>query len=162
MTEMSVDLIRALESQDKTAVYVFCGNNQGSLSPSMLARRMIVQLLESFPLLAFHNPELFNARKLSRATTFTQLWSVCKLLADQAGEVFLVIDRVDRCKPESEASIEDVLLPCMVELTKSCPQMSVILTADRVPPPSLQANEDLDSVWISTAVAPNVRNNRRD
>ncbi|KAJ9637374.1 hypothetical protein H2199_007661 [Coniosporium tulheliwenetii] len=115
VTEMSVDLIRALESQDKTAVYVFCAGIHGSLSPSVLARRMIVQLLESFPLLAFHNPELFNTRKLSRATTFTQLWSICKMLADQAGEVFLVIDRIDKCKPESEASIEDVLLPCLIE-----------------------------------------------
>ena len=162
MTEMSVDLIRALESQDKTAVYVFCAGTHGSVSPSTLARRLILQLLESFPLLAFHNPGLFNTRKLSRAKTFTQLWSICKTLADQAGEVFLVIDRVDKCESESEASVEGILLPCLVELTKSCPQVSVIITADRVPPPSLQANKDLDNVWISTAVAPHVRNNRRD
>ena len=159
---MSVDLIRALESQDKTAIYAFCAGTHGAVSPSMLAQRMILQLLESFPLLAFHNPQLFNPRKLRRATTFTQLWSICKMLADQAGEVFLIIDRIDKCRSESEASVEDVLLPCLIELTKSCPQVSMILTADREPPPNLQANEDLDSVWISTAVAPYVRNNRRD
>lgn len=161
VTEMSVDLIRALESQEKTTVYVFCDGIHGALTPSVLAQRLIVQLLESFPLLAFHNPEIFNTTKLNKAQTFVQLWSICQMLVDQAGEVFVVIDRIDKCKPEDGAGVEDIVLPYLVQLTKSCPQVSVVLTADRNPPLSLQVDKNLQSVWISAERPPGKRNDKK-
>jgi hypothetical protein len=161
VTEMSIDLIRALDSQDKVVAFVFCDGFSESITPLTLLERLIMQLLQAYPLLAFHNPEYINARRLRKAESFHQLWSIWQWLIGQTGEIFIIIDLIDKCTPSGEITITSELLPRLVNLVPSHPQVSMVITSNIGPPSELQESNKLQSVWVNTAIPASKRYDRR-
>lgn len=160
VTELSVDLIHALDSQDKPVVYVFCAGPPGAeVTPTMLLRRLILQVLELYPLLALHNPERINLRRLKKAESFEQLWQLWTFLAAQPKEIFVLVDRLDKCKPGNNLSIVKGVLPRFIKMLHDYSHVSMIVTSVTDPPPELQ--NTVQSVFVDTGKRP-VERHRRD
>jgi len=163
VTEMSVDLIKALESQDKTVIFTFCGEalSQRSFTSISLVEQLIVQLFQAHSLLAFENADRINSRRLRKVETFAQLWSLWESLVAETNEIFIVVDRVDLCCSDEEVSIEEFLSK-FFDLVQQHGQISMVLTSSTEPPQEL-ANDGsrLQSSWVKTSISPHRRYDKR-
>lgn len=177
VTEMSVDLVRALDSQDKTVGAVFCtssfsessslgeegtsGPGHNVITPVILITKLIIQLLEAYPLLAFRNPELLNARSLKRLQTLDQAWDMWERLVYRVvhQELYIVVDRVDKCVATEHASVRRTLLPRLVGMAKAPSHVSVIITSGVAPPDEMCG--ELQFFWRDTGISAHQRYARR-
>jgi len=165
VTQMSKDLIEAFETQEKVITFVFCGNGKDDsfpweTTPTTILKRLILQILDIDPLLAFHNPERLNARRLKKVQTFDQLWDLWEYLAKQVKDLFLVIDRIDKSLPDETVGISVDFLPKLLDSTREIPGMSIIFTSSTRPATAIEEHEMLQTVCLDTGIPPRKRHER--
>ena len=162
VTEMSVDLISALEFQEKTVVFLFCSESTQPVTPVLLVEQLIIQLLQAYPLLAFHNADRINSRQLKKAETFPQLWNLWQSLVAKTGEIFIIVDRVDLCWSGGEVSIEEDVLPGFLNTVQQHSHISMVLTSGTQPPEQLARDSfKLQSTWVDTVISAHRRYDKR-
>ena len=139
VTEMSADLVQALQQRPISLLFVFCGQPDSEpLTPIALIRRLIVQLLDLHPELAYQRPELCNTWRFQKLVTFTQVWRVFHQLAARVPNLFIVIDRVEDCQADEQADLVHQLLPLLIDLAESVSEISVIVTSVFEPPAEIE------------------------
>jgi hypothetical protein len=162
VTEMSVHLIRALEFQEKTIIFVFCSESTQHVTPLLLVEQLIIQLLEAHPLLAFHDADRINSRRLKKTNNFPQLWNLWQSLVAEIGDIFIVVDRVDLCSSDGEVSIEEDVLPGFLDIVQQHEHISMIFTSAFEPPERLAGDSSkLQSTWVDTVVSAHRRHDKR-
>lgn len=138
VTELSVDIVQALQPQLVTLLYVFCDQPDSErLTAMSLVRRLLVQLLDLHPQLAYRQPELCNTWRFQKAVTFGQLWRIFQQLAASVPDLFIIIDRVEECLADEQADLVHNLLPSLIRLAGSLREVSVLITSTMVPPPEI-------------------------
>jgi hypothetical protein len=152
VTEMSADLVRALQPRDTVVpLFVFCdAPGAEPLTPVDLVKRLLVQLLERHPQLAYRHPELCNTWKFARSLTFRQVWRLFEQLATKTAGLIIVVDKIEDCLVDDRADLVNDLLPALIEIGEGAGDVSVIVTSTCDPPP--EADEyPLYSAFIDTA-----------
>ncbi len=135
VTEMSTDLVLALQPRLVTPLFVFCGQHDSEhLTPLTLVRRLLVQLLDLHPEIAYQRPELCNTWKFQKSVTFSQVWRIFQQLAARIPGLFIVIDRVEECQADEQADLVHQLLPALISLAEKFPNVSIIVTSIFEPP----------------------------
>jgi len=135
VTELSADTIIALQPQLVTMLFVFCtqrGNQP--ITPLGLVRRLIVQLLDKHPELAYQNPETCSLSKFQKSVSFWQTWRIFETLATGVQNLFLIIDRIEECEADEQADLVHQLLPRLIEFGRGNENVSVIVTSIYNPP----------------------------
>ncbi|KAK5656930.1 hypothetical protein OQA88_3452 [Cercophora sp. LCS_1] len=136
VTETSVDIIRALEPRMVPVLFIFCDQPDDYRPTVMgLVRRLLGQLLDLRPELAYSRPNLCDTWRLKkRASTFAKLFSVFEELAAQVPDLFIVIDRVDGCEADDNAGVISHLLPRLIEMSLRHQDITIIVTSVFNPP----------------------------
>ena len=135
VTELSADTIIALQPQLVTVLFVFCtqrGNQP--ITPLGLVRRLIVQLLDTYPELAYQNPETCSLSKFQKSVSFGQTWRIFEALATGVQNLFLIIDRIEECEADEQADLVHQLLPRLIGFGRRNENASVIVTSIFNPP----------------------------
>ncbi|KIM98562.1 hypothetical protein OIDMADRAFT_56911 [Oidiodendron maius Zn] len=152
VTELSADMIQALQPQLLTLVYVFCEDvKKRTLTPIRLVKQLIIQILDLHPEIAYHNPKLFNVSRFKRAIDFSQVWRIFEELALEVPDLFLIIDRVEECEIDDEVDLKTNLLPSILNLVKRSRSSRVIITSTYSPPVEVRNNPFLQDIYIDTA-----------
>ena len=143
VTEFSLDMIQALRFQEICVPYVICDRqDDGTLSPAIVIKKLICQLLEQDPELILRTPGICNQRVFQRTVTFDQACSLfSKLVAESDLPVVVVVDRVDCCVAVlDDANESGDLIGFLSELlTTHAPRLKVVVTSADAPP----ADEDI-------------------
>lgn len=135
VSELSVDMIQALQSQRLTLLYVFCEQkSNAALTPIALLRSLLVQLLELHPEIPYANPDIWSPQKVKAARSFERLWSLLQRTVNRLSNVFVIIDRIEECEATEEADIVNTMLPNMIDWASRCENVSVMVTSNFVPP----------------------------
>lgn len=151
VTELSADMVQALQPQLLTVLYVFCESETGAgLTPIRLVKRLIVQLLDLHPELAYEKPKSFNGQRFKRATTFGQVWGIFEELALLVPNLFLIIDRVEECKTDDYEDLKNDLLPSIIKFVESSGNARIIITSIYGPPVEVQDHPFLEDIYIDT------------
>lgn len=143
VTEASVDIIHALEPQMVPVLFTFCDQPHGRQPTVMgLVRRLLGQLLDLRPDLAYSRPDLCDAWKLKKKSgSFEQLFAVFEQLAAQVPDLFIIIDRVDECEGDDNARVVGHLLPRLIEMSTRLREVTVIVTSVYNPPEEIAEME---------------------
>lgn len=155
VTEAAVDIIRALEPRGVPVLFAFCDVPEGEdhHRPTVmgLVKRLLGQLLDLRPELAYSRPELCDTWRLKkRASTFTQLFGVFEQLAAQVAGLFIVVDRIDGCEADDNAGVISHLLPRLIEMSLRHRDITVIVTSVYNPPEEI-ADMEFFPMYIDTA-----------
>ena len=134
VTELSADIVQALQPQLVTLLYVFCDQPKRTLTVMGLVRHLLVHLLDLQPQLAYRWPELCNGGRFKEAVTFGQLWQIFMQLTASVPNLFIVIDRIEACFADEQADLVCQLLPSLIRLAGSLKEMSVLVTSTMDPP----------------------------
>ena len=146
VTELSIDIVHALQPQmEVTLLHAFCDVESGASSPageesyrltaSGLVKRLLAQLLELHPELAYKHPDVCNNWRFQKAEgSFAKLWGIFEQLAVRISNLFIVVDRVDGCEADEKASVVDDLLPALVNMAVRLSEVTVIVTSIYDPP----------------------------
>jgi hypothetical protein len=157
VTQLSADIITALQPQLITVLFVFCkerGNQP--LTPLGLVRRLIVQLLNLHPELAYQHPESCNLSKFQKSVSFGQTWRIFEALTSEVQNLFIIIDRVEECEADDQADLVHHLLPRLMDFGKRNENASVIVTSIFNPPDEV-AELQMYASYIDTGKRPNRR-----
>lgn len=155
VTELSTDMVQALQAQLLTLTYVFCSDNPSqNLTPIRLLKGLIVQMLTLNPLLAYQHPEIYNPENFKRALSFGQVWRIFEQLALKIPNLFIIIDRVEECQVDELADLNTNLLPSLVELAGKTDHVRIIITSVFYPPDTLRGNVALEDIYIDTGKKP--------
>ncbi|KAL1877962.1 hypothetical protein Daus18300_002316 [Diaporthe australafricana] len=152
VTELSVDVVQALQPQLPTVIYVFCcelAETSSALTPAALTRILVGQLLELHTELAYNDAVYYSTSRLRNATTFSGIWSIFERLVVEVSNVFIVIDRIEECVTDDDASVVDDLLPAISGLLRRTPGARAIITSISEPPDGPDGDL-LESVYIDT------------
>ena len=166
VTPFTLDMIKAFRTQEVVLLYALCNNTATTrfLTPNTLLRRLISQLLDHDPRLAFQNPRLFNKYIFQNATSFDRLWSIFVQLIELVREVFIVIDRIEEVRHDEDGYVQDMLIPELLKLASSehferqqggC--VGVIITSAQEAPADISGDRRLYEVWIDTGKRPKDR-----
>ena len=153
VTEMSTDLVQALQPRSITSLFIFCDAPDGGRpTPLTLVRRLLIQLLELRPQLAYRHPELCNTWRFQKGlVTFGQVWRVFEQLAAKVSGLFIVVDRVEECEADEQADLVHDLLPALIDLADQYTDISVIVTSICDPPEEVD-ELPLYSAYIDTSI----------
>jgi hypothetical protein len=155
VTELSADLIQALQTQQLTLAYVFCNDNSiPALTPVQLLKSLVAQLLTACPQLAYEHCEIFSPRNFKRAVTFRQIWRIFEQLASKVPDLFIIVDRVEGCQPDELADVNSDLMPALVEFAGNTGHVRVIVTSEYWPPNTILGHAALEDVYIDTEKRP--------
>ncbi|KKY29196.1 hypothetical protein UCRPC4_g00102 [Phaeomoniella chlamydospora] len=159
VTELSGDMVQALQPQLLTLLFVFCDRgDRESLSPLTLLRKLLVHLLDLRPDLAYRQPEICNLWRFQKSVTFRQTWRIFEELASMVADLFIIIDRIEECEADDQGSILDDLLPSLIGLRARTGAI-VMVTSSFEPP--LEINDiGVYSSYIDTARRPIKRDTR--
>lgn len=150
VTELSVDIGRALRPQLKTVICVFCSDltqASSTLTPAALVRILVSQLLEIHPDLAYSDAVYYSAQRLRNATTFWRMWRIFERLMAETSNAFMVIDRIEECTVDDDADLKNDFLPALLRLLRTTPGARAIITSIYEPP----EGSLLESIYIDTA-----------
>ena len=172
VTPFALDMIEAFRTQELTLLFTLCDSHPRRagahrfLTPNILLRRLIAQLLGRHTRLAFQNPRLFNEHRFRSATRFDALWAIFAQLVGLVGEeVFLIIDRIEEVEPDEDGDVQDRLLPRLLELadreryiggrsSSGSGRVSVIVTSVQQAPEEIADDKRLSEVYIDTGKRP--------
>jgi hypothetical protein len=134
-TEFSTDIIIALQPQLVTVLFVLCKERgRQPLTPLTLIRRLLVQLLELHPELAYQHPEFCNLSQFQKSVSFGQTWRLFEALTSELQNLFIVIDRVEEFQADDNADVIHHLLPRLIDFGTRYEAVSVIVTSIFNPP----------------------------
>jgi hypothetical protein len=157
ITEMSIDLIDALQMQDLTLLHTFCDIAEEPITVTTLIKQLIAQLLDRHPDIPFRQPKKYNIRRFQRATTFKRCWAIFEaLVSELKSSVFIVIDRIDDCDVDSGsdgggyADLSHDLMPYLMGLASEAEHVSIIVTSTEEPPETLVGEEELRHFYRDT------------
>ncbi|ETS86640.1 hypothetical protein PFICI_00468 [Pestalotiopsis fici W106-1] len=155
VTDLSMDIVQAFLPQSMTTLFVFCSDmafNSLPPNPILLVKLLIAQLLELHPHIPYENPIFYSLQRFRHAATFDQVWRIFESLIGNLTEVFLVIDRVEMCKPGGQASLTGDLLPALARLLAETSGRRAILTSIYNPPENMSYDvaRTIEKVFIDT------------
>ena len=157
ITEMSIDLIDALRSQELTLLHVFCDAREEPITAATLLKRLIAQLLDRHPEIPFRQPKMYNVQRFRRATSFTKLWKIFEALINElTTDAFVLIDRIEDCDAEFDpdgdeyVDVSHQLLPYLMGLASDSEHVSVIVTSTDEPPEVFMREEELRHFYRDT------------
>ena len=152
VSELSADLVQALQPQLLTLLYVFCGDTtKGTLTSIRLVKQLITQILALQPELAYSDPEVLSLSRFQRAVTFGQVWRIFEQLALQISDLFLIIDRIEECGTDEQADLKKTLLPSLLKFVGRSETARVIITSVYGPPTEVLDSPFLQNVYIDTS-----------
>jgi hypothetical protein len=159
VTELSADLIQALEPQLLTLLFAFCGDGSNQiLTPVRLLKGLIIQLLTQHPNLSYNDPEIYNTTKFKRLITFQQLWRIFDQLALQVSDLFIIIDRIENCEADDQADLKTQLLPSLIKFLEKSRSTKAIVTSIFEPPAEISQSPLLQDIFIDTEIRSKDRN----
>lgn len=157
VTEMSIHLIDALQTQEVTLLQVFCEAFDERITSTSLIKHLIAQLVERHPEIPFRKPEKYNVRRFRQATSFKSLWSIFEsLVNDITSSVFILIDRIEGCATGLDNDEDDCtdlteqVLPHLIGFAHDVEHVSVIVTSRYGPPEELVGGDDLRYFYLDT------------
>lgn len=152
VTELSADIVQALQPQLLTLLHVFCADTtKEALTPTRLVKQLIVQILVLHPELAYHNPESFSVLRFKKADIFGQVWRLFEQLALGVPNLFIIIDRVEECKTDDQADLKNDLLPSIMRFVERSESSRIIVTSIYSPPVEVRHNPLLQDIYIDTS-----------
>ncbi|KAL7935702.1 hypothetical protein V8C35DRAFT_297994 [Trichoderma chlorosporum] len=158
LTEFSVDLIGVCRSQGQSTMFAMCDRPDGvRWTPQQVLKQLISQLLNSTPSLTVSAPDIFNARKFRRATTFDAVFSLLHSILAIVGSVVVVIDSLDKCAPDPNdrhVNMADAL-SMLVKMHPS--SLRIIVTTRQAVPPSMLPGLPISFAVLSTRRRPRNR-----
>lgn len=135
VSKLSVDMIRALQTQMLTLVYVFCEQrSNAALTPIALTRKLLAQILNLHPEIPYEHPELCDPQRIQNAASFAQMWEICMDFASHVKNLFVIIDRIEECEAPQPADVTHQLLPRLVKWAAGNSNVSLMLTSACNPP----------------------------
>ena len=150
VTEFSADLVCALQPQTPNVLFAFCDQrSNGPLTPITIVRKLLIQLLDVHPEIAYETPEVCSKGRFQKAVTFRQTWRIFEHLASRVTNLFIVIDRIEECEADEEADLVHVLLPTLIGWASRNDSARVIVTSVYDPPEEVQ-DLDLYPSYIDT------------
>jgi hypothetical protein len=162
VTCFSRDLIRLLQSQDVKMTFTFCDQQEGwTLTPTLLIKRLIGQLLEQNPTLVLQEPRVFNVRVFQNTSSFDAVWDIFeRVVAKEKHSVFIVIDRIDCCTGMSSEDVStghDLLSRLSELVCVSNGNLRVIITCAEPVPEQLREELKLSYFELNTQALPHRR-----
>jgi hypothetical protein len=162
VTCFSRDLIRLLQSQDVKMTFAFCDQQEGrKLTPTLLIKRLIGQLLEQNPTLVLQEPRVFNVRVFRKTSSFDTVWEIFeRVIAKEKHFVFVVIDRIDCCTGTSGEDVStghDLLIRLSESVCVSNGTLRVIITCAEPVPEQLREELKLSYFELNTQAPPRRR-----
>jgi hypothetical protein len=150
-------MVQALQPQQLTLLFVFCEQaGIESLTPLGVVRRLLVQLLNLHPELAYQHPEMCNLWRFQASQTFGQVWRIFEQLVSEVPALFVVLDRVEQCEADEQADLIHQLLPCLKRLGAKFANASIIVTSIFEPPEGVNDRSIYQS-YIDTSKRANRR-----
>lgn len=139
ITELSSDIITALQPQTQNVLFAFC-DQRGNvpLTPLTIVRKLLVQLLDIHPEIAYDAPEICSTWRFQKAATFRQTWRIFEQLALRVHNLFIIIDRIEECEADEESDLVHELLPTLISWAAESSSASVIVTSVYDPPEEVQ------------------------
>ncbi|KAK3985454.1 hypothetical protein QBC44DRAFT_299081 [Cladorrhinum sp. PSN332] len=139
VTEMSIDIIHALQPQiDITLLHAFCDEDKDEgrrLTAIGLVKRLLAQLLELHPELAYKHPDICNTWRFQKSDgSFSKVWGIFEQLVARIPNLFIVVDRVDGCEGDERAGVMYDLLPALMGMPVRLSEATVIVTSIYDPP----------------------------
>ncbi|KAF2100847.1 hypothetical protein NA57DRAFT_74446 [Rhizodiscina lignyota] len=139
VTELSADIICALQPQTPNVLFAFCDQRGNApLTPLTVIRKLLVQLLDLHPEIAYDAPEICSTWRFQKAVTFRQTWRIFEQLASRISNLFIVIDRIEECEADEEADLVHQLLPSLISWAGGNASASIIVTSVYDPPEEVQ------------------------
>jgi hypothetical protein len=162
VTYFSRDLIRLLRSQEAGMTFAFCDQKEGrTLTPTLLMKRLIGQLLEQNPTLVLQDPRVFNVRTFQKTSSFDDVWEIFERVITKVQHLlFIVIDRIDCCSGKSSDDIStgyDLLSRLSELVFISNGGLRVIITTAESLPEQLREELKLSYFELNTQAAPRRR-----
>lgn len=134
ISELSVDMVHALNTQQLTVLYIFCTDLTGDSEekdPTLrtLMKSLIIQLLELHPQLAYEDAGYYSVDWFQRANTFDKLWQIFSRLATKVTDLFIIIDRIEECAVDKSANLKQHFLPALADLLPQISGSRAIITS---------------------------------
>jgi len=106
VTEFSLDLNHILQTRGFKVMRFLCDKDHKKKDDrewtgTDLVKRMICQLVELHPTILLDEPDALTPRTISDAMGYDDYWNIFQLLLRKTKEVFIIIDRIDRCVKDS-------------------------------------------------------------
>jgi hypothetical protein len=161
LTEFSINLIDVCRSQGQLTMFAMCDRPSGvRWTPQQVLKQLISQLLNSSPNLTVSAPEIINARRFRKATTFDAVLKLLHSIVALLGSVVIVIDCLDKCVSDQDdrhVNIADALSM----LVKMHPRsLRVIVTTGQVVSPLTLPGFPISFAVVSTKRRPRVLEQR--
>lgn len=150
VTELSVDMCTALNTQETKYAAVFCDNRESHLSCDGLISHLIAQMLFLFPKIACTRPQDFSSRRVARlAKSLQGLLFLLEKLLEEIDDFFVIIDRIEECQVEESGQLVGVLIPWLAAIARTHPGVSIILTSICEVPDELET-DDVYAIYNAT------------
>lgn len=153
ITEMSIDLIDALRTQEITLLFIFCDMTNEHINPATLIKCLIAQILDHHSDIPFHQPKTYSLRRFRRAATFKRLWGIFEaLISELAGNILILINHIDDCNTDSALDDDGYtnLLSYLIGLASGIDPVSVIVTSTCEPPEDYIGEEEFRHFYRDT------------
>ncbi|KAF2239550.1 hypothetical protein EV356DRAFT_528142 [Viridothelium virens] len=151
VTEFTLDTIKAFQVQSELIAFVMCDRpNNEHLTPVILIKTIISQILEQKPGLVLEKPELFSCRVFQRATEFTSACGLLEHVIAKVDRIAILIDRIDHCQWESSDPKADILGFLVRLIRKYGKSTKVIITSTDLPPDELPLHHPISICKIAT------------
>ena len=167
VSSFTLDLVEALQMESSTqVVYILCnsGNEDGSIGPLQIFKRLIVNLLNAYPETVLV-PENLNDLSLQRFRGVGESPEVAyKLLADilmmvdmqcqrNGQELFVLVDRVDMVLRMEHLQERQRFLRALRRLSLTCHTLRFVVTSQYLVEEleiKMEDKDDLMEVWVDT------------
>ncbi|KAL6909248.1 hypothetical protein GGI43DRAFT_172447 [Trichoderma evansii] len=155
LTEFSINLIDICRSQGQLITFAMCDRPEGvRWTPQQVLKQLILQLLTSRPELTLSAPDVFNARKFRKASTFGAVLKILHAIMPLMGSIVIVIDNLDKCIPDPAAQDVNIAMALSM-LVKIYPRtLRIIITTGQVVSPSILAGLPISVAVVSTKRRP--------
>jgi len=162
VTEFILDTIQAFQVQGELVAFVMCDRPNNEYYTALdIIKIIICQILELRPTLILEEPEIFNLRDFHRASEFMEACSLLKRIVARLDRIVILIDRIDRCQPDSSDSTEEVINLMLQLLQIHGNSMRIIITSADSTPKASHPNLPISFCQISTQNMPFAINHRR-
>ncbi|PNP38118.1 hypothetical protein TGAMA5MH_09982 [Trichoderma gamsii] len=155
LTEFSINLIDICRSQGQLVTFAMCDRPKSAKwTPQHVLKHLVSQMLLSRPDLANSAPHIFNTRQFRKASTFDSVFNLLHSIVGLLASVIVVVDRLDRCVPESAAQHVNIAdaLSMLVKLHRR--NLKVIVTTGQVVSPSMLPGLPISFAVVSTKRRP--------
>lgn len=162
VTEFILDTIQAFQVQGELVAFVMCDRPNNEYYTALdIIKIIICQILELRPTLILEEPEIFNLRVFQRASKFVEACSLLKQIVARLDRIVILIDRIDRCQPDSNDPVQGVINLMLKLVQIHGNSTRIIITSADPTPKACCTNLPISLCQISTQRIPFAINHRR-